>query len=82
MKLHKMELLGICETKKKGEGEQRLKDNFTLRYSGRKEGRAKQGVGFITSEEMEKRVVEWKPVNSRIITITLELDKKTKIIQI
>ena len=82
MKRYKMSILGLSEVKKKGQGEKNIKDKYTLRYSGITEGRAKQGVAFITNEEMEKYVIKWEPISPRIITITLKFEHILTLIQI
>ena len=71
MKRYRIQLLGISEAKKKGSGEKSLKDNYMLRYSRAKTGRTKQGVAIITSKDMEERVLEWSPISSRIMTLSL-----------
>lgn len=80
---YKIGILGISETKKKGSGITHLNDGFTMRYSGIDlNTRAKHGVAIITNKEVESNVIDWKPINSRIISVELQLEHKLNIIQI
>jgi len=55
MEKYRLELLGLSEVKKKGSGEKRLEKGFILRYSGVPAiNRAKEGVGVIVSDELQK----------------------------
>ena len=58
MRKYKTEILGLSETKRRGNGEKTLKNNYILRYSGISTGRAKKGVGIIVSEYIDKFVVD------------------------
>ena len=79
----KIEILGLSEVKKKGNGIKKLQDGYTLRYSGvGMDRRAKEGVGIITSEQLETRVSRWEPLNSRILVIDLDLEINLSLIQI
>lgn len=83
MKENGIYILGISETKKQGSGVIDLKNGYMLRYSGTKSGEArKEGVGFIGTYDMEKKITKWEAINSRIIYIELELEETTAIIQI
>jgi hypothetical protein len=64
----------------KGSGENRLEKGFILRYSGIPAiNRAKEGVGVIVSDELDKRVISWNPVSSRVLEFDLEEEKITLI---
>jgi exonuclease III len=55
---YRLELLGLSEVKKKGSGEKCLEKDFILRYSGvPATNEAKEGVGVIVSDELDKRVI-------------------------
>jgi exonuclease III len=84
MEKYRLELLGLSEVKKKGSGEKRLEKGFILRYSGVPAiNRAKEGVGVIVSDELDKRVIIWNPVSSRIITLEFVLEEeKITLIQV
>lgn len=77
-----MGVLGVSEVKKKGTGVKTLDHNYVLRYAGVPWGsRAKEGVGVIVSEEMDRKVISWEAVNSRLVTVDLELDQPITLIQ-
>ena len=83
MKKYKIEILGISEVKKKGSGEKLLDNGYVLRYSGVPQGTwAKEGVGIIVSEKMDGRIISWAPVNSRIISMEIDLQQKIYLIQV
>jgi hypothetical protein len=82
MEKYKLEVLGLSEVKRRGKGIVQLDKGMYL-YSGIIGGRrAKEGIGVILSEEMEKRVTAWEPVSSRLMTIRLELEMKITIVQV
>jgi exonuclease III len=83
MEKYRLELLGLNEVKKKGSGEKRLEKGFIRRYSVSAINRAKEGVGVIVSDELDKRVTGWNPVSSRIITLEFDLEEeKITLIQV
>jgi hypothetical protein len=83
MMKYRIPILGVSETKKKGYGTMLMHRNYTLRYSGvGKDSRAKEGVGILMSPEMNERVTNWEPINSRIIRVDIELEEKVSLIQI
>lgn len=78
-----IQILGASETKKKGTGSIALNNKYTLRYSGvDKTERATEGVALITNEEIDKKIVDWKAINSRIIYMDVNLETNITIIQI
>ena len=69
--------------KKKGSGEKLLDNGYVLRYSGVPQGTwAKESVGIIVSEKMDGRIISWTPVNSRIISMEIDLQQKIYLIQV
>ena len=82
MKDQKIEILGLSKVKKKVNGIKKLQDGYTLRYSGvGMDRRAKEGVGIITSEQLETKVSGWEPINSRMLVIDLDLEINLSLIQ-
>ena len=83
MEKYRLEILGISEVKKKGNGMIHLEKGYVLRYVGVNIGkRAKEGVGIVLSEEMEKRVESWEAVNSRLISIRIKLEEDITVVQV
>lgn len=80
---YKVQVLGLAEIKKKGSGLMNMDKGYVLRYSGSPRGnRTTEGVGIIMSSEMDRRVTSWEPVNSRIMSVSLNLQESVGIIQI
>jgi len=71
-----VKILGVTETKKKGQGIEKLQDGYLLYYSGvPKTQRAKAGVGCIMQENLAELITDWNSVSERIMTVTVKLDK-------
>lgn len=83
MSRNNVQILGISETKKKGKGITYLTKEYVLHYSGvdLKQG-AKEGVGIIITKELNKRIMDVRAINSRIIAMTLKLEDTVNRIQI
>ena len=80
MKRYKIKVLGLREGKKKGSGIKILEGNYVLRYSGIPIGnRAKEGVGIIVEEDMDSKVIDWKAINSRIMSMDIDVDEGGKL---
>ena len=71
----KMDVLALSETKLRGKGECKF-GSVIGRFSGVKRGRGREGVAILVSEEIGKRVVEWKEVSSRIMWMKVKLGKE------
>lgn len=83
MEKYKINVLGLSEVKKKGEGEIVLDKGVVFRYSGVSKGsRAKEGVGIVVDRETDKKVSNWKPITSRIIRVDLSLQEELSLIQV
>ena len=68
----KNKLLGITETKKKGQGFQRLENNHILMYSGVvKTERARGGVGLMMKEETKQLITDWKFIDERLMCVKM-----------
>jgi exonuclease III len=70
-----VKILGMTETKKKGQGIEKLQDRYVLYYSGvPKTQREKAGVGCIIHENLAELITGWNSVSERIMTVTVKLD--------
>ncbi|XP_048735691.2 craniofacial development protein 2-like [Ostrea edulis] len=68
MEYYKIELLGISETRWAGNGTKQLMSGHQILYSGRSNSHHNSGVAIITSKEVHRSLLAWKPVSERIIT--------------
>lgn len=69
-----LDILGICETKKKGQGIQEMEGGHLLLYSGvTNEMRAKRGVGCIIRKDHVKNLTKWTFVSDRILKIDMKI---------
>ncbi|XP_039290252.1 craniofacial development protein 2-like [Nilaparvata lugens] len=83
MRKYRVQLMGLSETKRKGQGQVQLDGGYCLRYSGvDKTRRAGEGVGVVVSGEMEGKVTGWKAVSSRIMYVDLEMEETVTVIQV
>ena len=82
MKERKLDILGVAETRYRGEGRRVIQDNYQIIYKGREED-TMHGVGFVISAEVAETVIECQHINERIITLTMSVeDGKVVIIQV
>ena len=72
MKRYKLDILGISESRWTRSGRMKTGTGETILYSGREDDLNHEGVVIILKKGMEKYLVEWKPVNSRIILARLK----------
>ena len=68
----KLDVLAVNETKMKGRGEREF-GSVQGRVSGVTNGRGREGVGLLLSEEMKKNVKEWCEVSSRLMWVRVQL---------
>ena len=68
----KMDIIGLSEVRKTGYGEEALEDGDTLLYSGRNDNLHYQGTGLMMTRKARSALVDWKPVNERLMTARLE----------
>jgi hypothetical protein len=75
---HKIDICGVSETKKKGQGITKY-PNYILIYSGKeKSGRAHSGVGLLLRDIYEQYIDHIEYINHRIVKVTIILSN-TKI---
>ena len=67
MQRFKIDLLGVSEARWTGQGEQRMPDGETILYSGRSDGKHYQGVALILTGKTRKSLIDWKPLNARLM---------------
>ena len=64
-------VLGIAEHWMLGQDRFKAKSGHTMVYSGKEEGRKRQGVGFILNKSAAKALMGYNPISHRIMTIRL-----------
>jgi exonuclease III len=70
MQKYKLDILGVSEMRWTGSGRM-VSDGVTVYYSG---GTSKheRGVGLLLNQRISGAVIQWEPVNDRIITVRLQ----------
>ena len=83
-KRYKLSVLGVSEMRWSGSGKKMIDGNeMVLYYSGLDDNSHQSGVGILLDKETSKCVLDWKPINDRIITLRLNSKHiKTSIIQV
>ena len=77
MNRYNLHILGVSERRWTGAGRQRTGTGETVLYSGRDDNMHFEGVAIILKKRLEKSLIQWKPVNSRIIKVRLRADTTT-----
>ena len=67
MQRYRLNIMGISEVRWEGSGKYIASTGETMYYSGRQDGQHRQGVGLILDREAGKCLMEWEPINHRII---------------
>jgi len=70
MDRYRLEILGLSEVRWMSSGQTTLASGHQLLYSGpsEEEGVHKNGVGLMLSKKASKSLMEWEPVNDRILS--------------
>ena len=68
MRRYNLHILGISESRWTGSGRLITDDKETVLYSGREDNHHSEGVALILKKGMENKLLEWKPINSRLLT--------------
>lgn len=68
-----IDIIALSETKKKGQGNEKLKKYIHLWSGVEKHERAKAGVSLLVKADLEKFIKEYSFISERIVTITLNL---------
>ena len=75
MKKYKLDVLGVSETKWRGNGAKNVDDCYMV-YSGVSSGRMRAGAAIFVSEGLSRWVKSWKCVNERIVVVKLKVDRE------
>ena len=71
MRRYKLDILGISESRWTGSGRLKTATGETVLYSGRDDNLHYEGTAIILREGIEKCLLEWKPINNRMIKVRL-----------
>ena len=73
MRDYRLDILGISECRWTGSGKIKIGDGVEILYSGMPEGGPHvHGVALMLSQNTAKSLLEFKPVNERLITARLQ----------
>ena len=72
MRRYNLHILGISQSRWIGSGRYRTNTGETVLYSGRDDNQHQEGVAVILKKGMEKCLMEWKPINSRLMKIRMK----------
>ena len=72
MRHYNLHILGISKSRWTGSGRYRTNNRETVLYSGRDDNQHHEGVAIILKKGMEKCLMEWKPINSRLLKIRMK----------
>lgn len=67
MRQYKLNILGVSETRWTGLGSLKASTGETVLFSGREDNHHREGVAIILQSDVEKSLLEWKPISSRIL---------------
>ena len=71
MRKYNLHILGISESRWTGSGRLRSNKGETILYSGREDDQHHEGVAIILRKGIEKCLLEWKSINSRLLKIRM-----------
>ena len=72
MRRYNLHILGISESRWTGSGRYRTNTGVTVLYSGRDDDQHHEGVAVILKKVIEKCLMEWKSINSRLQKIRMK----------
>ncbi|XP_071153458.1 craniofacial development protein 2-like [Mytilus edulis] len=67
MQRYKLHILGVSESRWTESGRMTTTSGSTVIYSGRDDNQHHEGVAIIIKKGIERTLLEWKPISSRII---------------
>ena len=65
---YNIQILGISESRWTGNGITTTSSRNAIIYSGREENNHREGVAIVMTPTAKKRLLEWEPINERLIT--------------
>lgn len=68
---YRLDILGVSESRWTGSGRNTTSTGETVLYSGRDDQHHREGVAIIMKKGVENTMMEWEPVNSRLMKIRL-----------
>ena len=72
MRRYNLHVLGISERSWTGSGRHKTNTGETVLYSGGEDDQHQEGVAIILKKGLEKCLMEWKPISSRLIKVRLK----------
>ncbi|XP_062609155.1 craniofacial development protein 2-like [Saccostrea cucullata] len=72
MRQFNLHVLGVSESRWTGSGKMRTTTGETVLYSGRDDNLHREGVAIIFRKGVERCLLEWKPINNRLISARLK----------
>ncbi|XP_061166428.1 craniofacial development protein 2-like [Saccostrea echinata] len=82
MRQFNLHVLGVSESRWTGSGKMKTTTGQTVLYSGRDDNLHHEGVAIILRKGVERCLLEWKPINNRLISARLKGKHiNTKLIQ-
>jgi len=71
MDRYNISLLGMSEVRWTGTGKQRLNSGGVMIWSGRSDNIHHEGVALLVSKKHANTILQWKPVNERLLYVRL-----------
>ena len=71
-----LNIVGLCETRWRGEGSFNPDDNTTVVFCGKESGKHESGVAIILTDEARKALDSYTPVSDRIVVARLNAKPK------
>ena len=66
-----LSLLGVTEARWTKTGKQRLNTGEVIIWSGRQDDKHQEGVALIISKNHANTLLQWKPINERLLYVRL-----------
>ncbi|XP_062609792.1 craniofacial development protein 2-like [Saccostrea cucullata] len=71
MKQYNLSLMAMSEVRWTGTGKQRLNSGEVIIWSGRSDNNHHEGVALLVSHKVANTVIQWKPINERLLYVRL-----------